>query len=436
MICKVINTKEKYSLFSKGSRIAVALSGGADSVALLHVLLQLRERYALTVSAVHVNHNLRGESADADEAFVGRLCHEWGVPLTVFSLDVSAIAAERGIGLEECGRAVRYECFSKLDCDFVATAHTLSDSIETMVFNLLRGTGTRGLASIPPKREPNILRPLIECTREEIESYCRENNLEYVTDESNLSDDYTRNYIRHNIVPTFREVNTAFESNIGRTMEILRSEESLLSEMAADLLYRAKTEGGYLTSVMSGAHGALRRRAIARILSEVMEKPAEMKHIFLTDEAIALGHGKIQLGKGLYITVGCDIISIQRDVSKSEAIWEKKGDTFITPMGTFKVILLENPDELLREDIDADALGSDWTVTSRREGDTFFSKRRGNTKTLKKLFSEMKVPLGERNLIPVLRNERGVVWVYGVGTDGKYTPNQGCKRIIRIKKEG
>ncbi len=436
MICKAIGTIEKYNLLPEGARVCVALSGGADSLCLLHALMALRERYALSLSAVHVNHNLRGESADRDEAFVRCICSEWGVPLEVFSPDVAAIAKKKGIGLEECGRAVRYEYFGKLDCDLIATAHTLSDSIETMIFNLLRGTGTKGLASIPPKREPNIIRPLIECTREEIEGYCLENNLQYVTDETNLSDDYTRNYIRHNIIPTFREVNTAFEGNISRTMEIVRSEDSFLAELATDLLARAETDRGYLTSVFYEAHPALRRRAIAKLLSDAMDKPAEMRHIALTDEAIISGSGKIQLGKGLYIRVDCDIISIQRHEGKKEVLWGREGNTFITPMGNFNVFVINNPDELLPDDIDADKLGEDYAVTPRKEGDTFYSKKRKLTKTLKKLFSEMKIPVEGRDLVPVLRNERGAVWVFGVGTDGNYLAAEGCKKIIRIKKEG
>ena len=171
---------------------------------LLEILSKLKDEYGIILKAVHLNHNIRGQEALRDQRVVEEFCQKLGIECLSYSVDIPALAKEMGIGEEECGRIKRYECFNDAGCDAVATAHTLSDSIETMMFNLIRGTGLKGLCGIPAKRD-NIIRPLIECTRSEIESYCKDNKIDYVTDSTNLTDDYTRNYIRHNIVSKNQE---------------------------------------------------------------------------------------------------------------------------------------------------------------------------------------------------------------------------------------
>ena len=171
MICKVRNTIEKYGLLNDVSTLAVGVSGGADSMCLLEILSKLKQEYDIIIKAVHINHNIRGDEALRDQKMVEDYCQKLGIDCRVYSVDVPALAKEMGIGEEECGRLKRYECFDNVGCDAVATAHTLSDSIETMMFNLIRGTGLRGLCGIPAKRD-NVIRPLIDCTRGEIEDYC------------------------------------------------------------------------------------------------------------------------------------------------------------------------------------------------------------------------------------------------------------------------
>ena len=210
MICKVKNTIEKHRMLENITSVAVGVSGGADSMCLLHILSKLKEEYSIILKAVHINHGIRGDEAMRDENAVRAYCEKAGIELLVFHKDIPYLAKKMGLGEEECGRQVRYECFSEAHCDAVATAHSLSDSIETLIFNLSRGTGTKGLCGIPPVRDGNIIRPLIDCTREEIENYCKENGVPYVTDSTNLTDDYKRNYIRHKIVPALSEVNEGY----------------------------------------------------------------------------------------------------------------------------------------------------------------------------------------------------------------------------------
>ena len=209
LITKAEAAIEKYKFLSGGDSVIIALSGGADSVTLLSVLNSLKEKYNLKLYAAHLNHGIRGEEADNDEKFCKILCENYNVQLFVKHIDVPKLCAEQKISAELCGRNERYKFFDELSAKLnakVATAHTASDNAETLLFNLCRGSSLAGAAAIPPKRG-NIIRPLITLTRNEIESYCAENSLSYVTDSTNMSDSYTRNKIRHKVIPALKEVN-------------------------------------------------------------------------------------------------------------------------------------------------------------------------------------------------------------------------------------
>ena len=200
MIDIVRSTVSHNGLLEKGDSVIVALSGGADSVTLLHILLALKDEFSLTVYAAHLNHNLRGEESYRDENFVTELCRDWGVELFKKSENVSKRAKELGISDELCGRNLRYEFFAELSeklCAKVATAHTLSDCEETMLYNISRGTSLHGLCSIPAKRG-NIIRPLIDLNRKDIEEYISAHGLDYVEDSTNAMEEICkRNKIRN-----------------------------------------------------------------------------------------------------------------------------------------------------------------------------------------------------------------------------------------------
>ena len=435
MICKVKQTIEKYGLLEGVNSLAVGVSGGADSMCLLEILSKLKDEYGIILKAVHLNHNIRGEEALRDQKAVEAFCEKLGVECLVYSIDIPALSKESGIGEEECGRIKRYECFADASCDAVATAHSLSDSIETMMFNLIRGTGAKGLCGIPATRD-NIIRPLIECARKEIESYCEENGILYVTDSTNLSDDYTRNYIRHNIIPTFSKVNENFESAIAGTLETLRNENAYLESQKDTLLKRAKTADGYDVCEFMFCESAVRRRALADILKFYMSKDVEKRHIELLDEAVLSGKGKIEISKDLYIVVSGGIISAVGNEADCEKWWcRSENGKFTTPYGVY-TIETSSAEYTPKNAVDADKLQGELIMSSRRDGDRFFDKKRGQTKTLKKLFNEKKIPPQVRNSIAVLRDENNLVWIDGIGTDGKYLPDINSKKVLIIKKEG
>lgn len=436
MICKVKKTVEMYGLIDKEVRsVAVGLSGGADSVCLADILSKLKDDYGIILKAVHVNHNIRGEEALRDEEFVKDFCRKRGIELLCFSVDVPSLAKQRRLSLEECGRQVRYECFEKAGCDAVAVAHTLSDSIETFLFNLARGTGAKGLGGISPKRSPNIIRPLIECTRAEVEGYCEKNSLEYVTDSTNLSDDYTRNHIRHKLVPNFEKINSGFEEAFKRAMLSIREQDLFVQECAVSLLCQSERKNGWCLSQLQAADSAVLKKCLLIILKDKMNKPPEAKHIDACFSLVKQGKGQIELAKDLYISCRDDIIAFIG--AKTGAPEWKCGfadGVAKTPVGDIRLVsgTEASADSFSGDNISLDEL----YASSRQSGDSFTFKKRGVTKSLKKLFNELKIPHEKRNEIAVIHSGNDVVWVENIGVNAVYIPDKNTQKIITVKKDG
>ncbi len=440
MICDILHTINKYEMIKKGETVAVGVSGGADSVCLLHFLSLIREDYGIVVKVVHVNHNIRGEEAKRDENFVKALCESLGVEFICFNVDVPKKAKELSIGEEECARKLRYECFEKVECDKIATAHTLSDSAETVIFNLARGTGLKGVCGISPKRG-KIIRPLIELTRADTEKYCRDNALLFVTDSTNLCDDYTRNKIRHNVIPILKEINGGFEKNIGRFTETAINENNFIDLCALELVKKATFEGGYKREVLLSAHTAVLKRAVAILLSSKMQKDTEYRHIELCCNIIKNGKGSLEIGKDLFFEVSNDIIRFRSaETEQSNLSWEIKagiGKT-TTLFGSYEIFLY-NSDEIREKKIynciAADNIDTEKLILrSRRSGDEFTSIKRKNTKTLKKIFIENKVAKKDRHKKALLCFGNEILWVESLGTNAKYVVQKETKKILLIKQ--
>ena len=237
---KLQRADKDFQLFDGAQRILVGLSGGADSTSLLVGLSELSANYGFELFALHVNHMIRGEEADRDEEFAKKLCQKIGVTFFCERIDVPSLAKKSGESLELCARNERYKAFERVcknHCiSHVATAHNACDNAETVLFNLLRGSGTRGLCGIPPKRKlcdgVTVIRPLIYAERSDIEKYLEERNQDFVTDSTNADSDYTRNYIRNEVMPRLRKVNTSLEESLLRTARLHRSDEEYLALQA------------------------------------------------------------------------------------------------------------------------------------------------------------------------------------------------------------
>ena len=287
MVNRVLRTNKKFSLFENGDKIIVALSGGADSVSLLHVLNSLKEQYDLTLYAAHLNHGIRGNEADRDEQFCKILCKNYNIELFTSYRDIPSLSKSQRISEELCGRNERYAFFNELSKKTgakIATAHTASDNAETLIFNITRGASVSGASGIPPKRG-NIIRPLIEQTREQIEAYCLENNLSYVTDSTNLSTDYTRNKIRSQIIPLLKTLNPSFESAALRFTQSASEAKEYLEISAEKAIEESKTDYGYDVNVLNKNYKAVLHTALAKICGG----SAENRHIeAITEKLCAL----------------------------------------------------------------------------------------------------------------------------------------------------
>lgn len=290
-----------YRMIERGDAVVAALSGGADSVSLLHALKQLSEQIGIEVSACHINHHIRGEESDSDMRFCEELCERLQVPLVIREANVTELQ-QKHESLEECARRVRYDFFAEVsEGKKLATAHNSNDCAETVLLNMMRGTGLKGLCGVPPVRG-NIIRPLIYCTRAEVEEYCSASGLTWVTDSTNLNVDYTRNKIRHIILPEMLKINGSLFSTMNRMEHSLRTDSDFLEEMAAQRLEEARCPGGYSAPALAELPAPLQSRAIRMIFSAGGIEPSALR-INTAAEILAAGHGKFNPCRGKFFVV-------------------------------------------------------------------------------------------------------------------------------------
>ncbi len=444
MIEKVRKTVIEKGMLEFGDKVTVGVSGGADSMSLLVCLLKLKEEFGLEISAVHVNHGIRGQEALRDENYVRGFCAENGVPLQVFSFSVPEIADRTGESEEECGRRIRYECFEKVaENGKIATAHTLSDSLETVVFNILRGSGTGGLCGVPAVRG-RIIRPLIDCTRQEIENFCRENEIKFVTDSTNLNSEYSRNYIRNVLMPMFAHINPSYASALRRLSLSAQSENAYLMKESDELLEKSRVDGGLSCGVLLEAHEAVSSRAVMSFIKSETGITPEYRHVSFILGLLSKD-GAIQLSSEYYAVSRAGKLFTEKAQKSETEKWSKKlhpGDNE-TPLGIINIKYSENNINFnkkiiyqpLEYFVDCDKICGNVYLRSRKEGDKITLCKRGVTKTLKKLFTEMKIPLGERNKIPVIADDEKVLWVFSAGINRECKPDKETKRLMIIKAE-
>lgn len=445
MIKKVISTIEQYKMLKSATTVVVALSGGADSMALLFLLSSIKEKYGINLIAAHVNHCLRGDEALRDEKFVVEYCENNGIRIENKTINVSEIARQTREGVEQCGRRLRYEYFMTLSKDaVVATAHTLSDSLETILFNLARGTTLKGLCGIPPVRD-NIIRPLIECTRQEIEQFCKENNVPYVTDSTNFEDIYTRNHIRLNIVPQLNRINPRFYDAVLRCTNSLLQDEDFLSKQSQTLVCNAELGEGFSADILAGSHPAVRKRALSTIIQQKTGASPDNKNIEAVD-LLLKKEGVLQICSGTILEVKAGILSfpIFREIEPPWCydLYEKQYILF-SKLFEVKIVnknVLENiqivHNNILDNCFDYDKINGNAVIRSRREGDNIRLKNRNCTKSIKKLFNEHAIPIAERNKVAIIADNSGVLWVDGLGVAQRCEVSEYTKNILVVFNGG
>ncbi len=437
-------------MLEQGDGVLVCVSGGADSMALLHLLHALGGEYRLRLAVCHVNHGIRGGEALRDQRAVEEFCARLGVECLVHTFDVPSLARERRLSLEECGRGVRYETFSRIADERglkIATAHTLSDSIETMLFHLARGTGLKGLCGIPPVRG-RIIRPLIEATRGEVETYCAQNHIAYITDSTNLSAEYTRNRIRLEVVPALLRVHPGSEDALLRAQRSFREDEQYLCEQAAKALASSVRGKGWDAQALQAQAPAIKNRALRELLTQNGLEP-DSERIVLIGKALASGEGAVTLSgvtrarvTGGILTIGEERPAATPDYAQSLRqgefdLFEKKrvNVSFLNKEGV-KSLKKVHP-KLLKNALDYDTIIGTALFRPRKEGDSIRLSGRGCTKSLKKLMNEAGIQPEARARITVLADEAGTLWVEGFGCAERTQVTESTKRalLIQIQQE-
>lgn len=417
---KALDTAAKYNMLCDGDRVVIAVSGGADSMALLDFFINIRDKYNLELCAAHVEHGIRGKESLADADFVSRFCRENNIKLYTKSINAVLGAKDAGLGVEEFARKARYDFFSALPCDKIATAHSLTDNIETVLFRLARGTGLKGTCGIPPVRG-NIIRPFIELTSQEIRAHCREQGIEYRIDSTNADEKYSRNFIRNSVLPSFERLNPDFQANFKSFITDVNADEKFIDDAAQAAYDRAVCGGKIDTAKINEFPDPIKKRVIKKYfeLSGItLDRAHLVKALELTEKS-----GKYQLrGNSFAVSAGGFLRSAELDNTA-------ENKEFIT-----KIL---NYNEFNANDIDfycdCDKIIGSARLRARMAGDSIKPAGRGCTKSLKKLFNEYNIPLERRADNIVVADDKGVIGVVGCCADERVKPDGGTEKIFAIK---
>lgn len=457
MVNKVINTINKYNMIQYGDNVIVGLSGGADSVCLLWILNFLKKDLGIKLTAIHVHHGIRGQAADEDVLFAESFCQELNIPLEVVYRDIKEEAKRLRISEEEAGRKARYEIFGKRSIELgeakIALGHHQNDQAETILFNVIRGSGLKGLGGIRPSRDL-IIRPLIKCTRSEIESYCNENNLTYQEDETNQLLVYTRNKIRQELIPYIeKNLNPNFVNQMSNMSELLQEEEAYLEQQALAFYKRHSNKNNkadvcFDVNQLLNTHCVIRKRVYRKAIMDmgIALKDFEYKHINIIEDLLNKKTGKrVDLPYGVFVEKVYNELcfKIKKEYKKPwlHTIDKGNGTFYINEAkGTFELRVLQNENisEIPRNNytkwFDYDKIKSNYlTVRNRQDGDYIYLKGLNGKKKLKDFFIDLKVPRDERNHIPLLVDHDELIWVIGYRISEMYKVTDETTRILEVK---
>ncbi len=455
MLDKIISTIKKFNMLEQGDIVVVGTSGGADSMSLLHILCTLREKLSLTLIAVHINHEIRGAEADRDQHLVEETCKELGVDCCVFKLDVKTYAKEHRITEEEAGRKLRYEKFEEVmqnrSGDKIAVAHNQNDTVETVLINLIRGSGLKGLTGIPAVNK-NIIRPLIDCSRAEVEKYCEENKITYIIDSTNKENIYTRNKIRNQLIPYIKEnINTNVEGNINRTASIISDEEDYLSECAKEQYEEAilkETDDFIKLNIYKLNHNksVIAKRAIRIAIEKISNnklKDITYEHINDILQLMKNQSGRrINLPNNIVVRKSFDVLEIyinDNDVGDYEYKIDELPAEVVLPDIKISICVVDKEETSADKyckyfDYDRILLNS-LCIRNRREGDYIYLERDSKRQKLKKLLSEKKMPIAERNQIPLLVQDDNVLCIIGYRDSPHFAVSESTSKILKVKIE-
>lgn len=446
---------QKHHMIAEGDTVIAGVSGGADSVCLLLLLLKMQRDMKFEVRVVHVEHGVRGAAGREDALFVERLCADRGVSFVRFDYDVPKIAAQKGISVEEAGRQLRYRAFEtealKYESPKIAVAHNKNDSAETMLYNLARGSEAAGIAGIAPVRG-KVIRPLLCVERAEIEAWLKERRQDFRTDATNFETIYTRNIIRHQVMPVLRQLNPAAVKHMAKTANAVREMQEYMAFEERRIEKRAVVYG---------------RDSVRIIKEQIADQPMVMKRLLCYETLAAFAGSKkdissvhvealcglldLQVGKivvlpyGLYAKRNYDGILIQRknreetnsDVKETaEEIWLTECADFTCRVFDVPKIWKDFPKKKYTKWLDYDKIKDKLCVRGRRPGDFFYLKEDGSCKKLKQYFIDEKIPQEQRDKIILVADASHIVWIVGYRISAGYKITENTRRVLSVEYNG
>lgn len=441
LLDNVRNTIAKHKLLELGDKVLCAVSGGADSLCMLHVMLNLRAEYDLEIYALNVNHLIRGKESDEDSDYVKRVCEAANIKCFYREYDVLKLAKELKMGTEECGRKLRYEFFSEIANELggakIATAHNLNDNAETVLFRLIRGSSLEGLSGISYKRD-NIIRPLLDVERSEIEKYLHENNIKWRTDSSNLSDEYSRNKIRLNVFPQLREIFPDAERKIVNAAMFMREDNDYLNECAQNFEEEFGSEDFFFADKFNLLPDSIKRRVAKIYLGKWGVKEISLDKINAIINLAQNESGKeFNLTKNSFAVKCYNKIILRQEEDKMEfCVKINIGETFESKNWIIKVSLYDYQVKKHSNNMaifDGEKLKGPLNVRYWSKGDKMKVQGLGGSKKLSDIFSDAKIDSVLRDSIPLVECEGEILYLCGIRQSASYFTNDFTNKYVVIE---
>ncbi len=457
MLKKFLTIIQKNQLIEKGNKIVVGVSGGPDSICLLHLLWRIRKNFNLNLYSVHLNHQFRGKEAEEDALYVKKICEKLEIPVFVYTKDVAQYSKEKGISFEEGGREIRYRLFgevmSKKGADKIAIAQNQDDQAETVLMRLIRGSGMEGLSAMDYIREGKIIRPILDISRKEIEYYCDKYQLNPRIDRTNLESVYTRNRIRLEIIPYIeRYFNPNIKSTLCRTADLLREDNDFIERIVEEIYSKVVKKSGsnILINVylLKEHHSAIQKRIFRKAFAEISGNLKNFEQIHIQSLIDLVYSGKvgseIHLPKKIVVVLEYDYLIFQKRNSKiknknfeypveiDKKIWLKECNAYLS----CNVVKIDKDfqisDGIYKKHFDFNKIQNKLMIRNRRPGDRFYPLGLQGSKKLKDYFIDEKIPQRERDSIPLLCDGDQIMWIIGYRMSEKYKIDKNTKMVLTV----